>query len=83
MGLINNIPNLLADQPPISVTAFLGERASFNCSIREGDILWFVDGIFVPGLPPEYDVSFTTEGSCNGQCIMSVLQIRAIEQTLK
>ena len=77
------IPNLLdVDQPPISVIAFLGKRASFNCSIREGDnILWYVDGIYVPGLPPEYDASFTTERSCNGQCITSVLQIRAIEQT--
>ena len=63
------------------MTAFLDERASFNCSTREGDILWYVDGIYVPGLPLEYDASFATERSCNGQCIISTLHIRAIERT--
>ena len=61
------------------MTTFLGENAIFTCSIREGDILWYVDDVYALGLPPEYGASFMS--SLAADCIKSTLQIRAIEQT--
>ncbi len=68
------------DQPPTSVTTFLGETASFNCSIRKGDILWYVDDMFIVSVPSEYGASYMA-GSSMANCITSTLHIRAIEQT--
>ena len=78
----NPLADLDVDQPPTSVTAFLGESASFNCSIREGNIVWYVDDIFIPSpnVPPKYGASFMA-GSSMANCITSTLQIRAIKQT--
>lgn len=68
------------DRPPTSVTTFLGESATFSCSIKDGEILWFVNNMSAIRAPPEYGVSFMPGGS-TADCITSTLQIRAIEPT--
>lgn len=46
----------------------------------EGDILGYVDDMFIVSVPSEYGASYMA-GSSTANCITSTLHIRAIEQT--
>ena len=76
LSLILTLPGV--DQPPSSVITYLGENATFQCSITEGDILWYVNNTYVLGLPREYKARF--QGSSIANCIKSTLTILAVEQ---
>ena len=49
----------------------------FNCSVYEGDILWFVNDTFALGLPSDLNVSFETKSV--GSLINSTLEFTAKE----
>ena len=68
------------DQPPTSVITYLGEQAAFQCSIgeTEGNILWYVDDVYVLGLPLEYEAFFMRMSTAD--YVNSTLHLRAVEQ---
>ena len=54
------------DEFPSNVTCSDGDIVTFNCSVGNGDILWFVNNTFALGLPVKFNASFKTSSKNDG-----------------
>ena len=53
------------DVVPVNTTCPANDVVTFNCSVREGEILWYVNGTYALGLPLAYQTFFKTTSRDN------------------